>query len=137
MSGTLSGGGFAEELFNDVMPASKNTSRVSLNVELAESSTNIAAITTLLHLFRMSATLSDVEACVVGAATGDRTVTVDIEKSTGAGPFATIMSTTIDISSSTAALTAVFSDSTILDGDILRAVVTIGGATGTEPPASC
>lgn len=82
-------------------------------------------------------TLVQMEACITGAiATGaDRTVTVDLHKSTGAGAFATVLSSTIVFSNTDALRTleqAAFSSTALVDGDILRVVVTVAGAAGAQ-----
>lgn len=69
-------------------------------------------------------------------ATGaDRTVNVDLQKSTGAGAFATILTGTILFNNGSALRTvasATISATTLVAGDILRVVVTVAGAAGNQ-----
>lgn len=67
---------------------------------------------------------------------GDKTVTIDLQKSTGAGAFATVLSGTVVLNSSSVLRTLVagtISSGDLADGDILKLTVTIGGSTGTDP----
>ena len=66
---------------------------------------------------------------------GDRTVNVDLKKSTGGGAFATVLSATIQFTSASslrAASAGVFSDTSLQAGDILQIVVTVAGAAGAQ-----
>lgn len=69
-------------------------------------------------------------------ATGaDRTVTVDLHKSTGAGAFATVLSSTIGFTNSSSLRTAVsgvFSSTSLVAGDCLRVIVTVAGSAGNQ-----
>ena len=69
-------------------------------------------------------------------ATGvDRTVNVDLQKSTSGGAFASITTTDIEIDDSTTIRTAVastLSNTSLSDGDILRAVVTVAGSADAQ-----
>lgn len=136
---TPQGGGWTDaDIAADAKIAgSKIVTRRSIDIELAATGANIAAITKLLHgVWTASATIVMAKAFITGAATGDRTANVDIQKSTGGGAFATIMSSTIAIDSGTVVRTAVagaFSNLALVKDDLLQAVVTIGGTTGTQP----
>ena len=135
---TPSGGSLTDAALhaNAGIQASKVIARRSLDIELAGPTTNIAAITKLLHIARTTSTLQQVEVIITGAATGDRGATVDLQKSTGGGAFATILSGTITINSSTVIRTPVagsISSTGLVDGDILQAVVALTGSSGTQP----
>jgi hypothetical protein len=71
-------------------------------------------------------------------ATGaDRTVIVDLQKSTGAAAFATVCTTTItlnNVSTLRTAIAAVLNASlvSLVAGDILRIVATVAGAAGNQ-----
>lgn len=109
----------------------------SINIELFGPATTIAALTKWLHLVR-GATGTIVAAQVVHAVagTGDRTVTVDIQKSTGGSAFATMLSGTMQVLVATTirtAVTATFSSQSVVAGDIVEAIVTLGGTTGSYP----
>jgi hypothetical protein len=101
--------------------------------------TTVAALTQLLYAVRgRTAELLDAEAFITVVASGaDRTITVDIQKSTGGGAFATVMTSTIDITNATTVRTAVAGvvaagGLSLVDGDILQAVVTVAGAAGAQ-----
>ncbi len=109
----------------------------SINIELYGPATTIAALTKWLHLVR-GATGTIVAAQVVHAVagTGDRTVTVDLQKSTAGGAFATILSGTMQVLVATTirtAVTATISSAGVVAGDIIEAIVTLGGTTGSYP----
>ncbi len=77
------------------------------------------------------------EAAITGAiATGaDRTVNVDLQKSTGAGAFATILTATILLDNTDVLRTvnaATISSANLVDGDILRVIITVAGAAGAQ-----
>lgn len=71
------------------------------------------------------------------APTGDRSFTVDLQKSTGGGAFATILSAVITRNSSDTdrtTETATISNAALIAGDVLRVVVAYtAGTTGTVP----
>jgi hypothetical protein len=77
------------------------------------------------------------KASITGAiATGaDRTVTVDLQKSTAEGAFASILAATIQFTNADtlrAKKTTTFSDADLVTGDILRVVITVAGAAGAQ-----
>lgn len=100
--------------------------------------TAIVAATQDLKIVRgATGTLLSIEAAITGAiATGaDRTVTVDLHKSTAAGAFASVLSATIGFTNASTLRTAVagtISSTSLVDGDILRVVVTVAGAAGNQ-----
>lgn len=104
--------------------------------------TAIVAATLDLHVVKGgTGQVLSVEGAITGAiATGaDREVHIDIQKSTGAAAFATILSDTLDLSiaSGPALRTAYDGGVTIdsgdlVDGDILRVVITVAGAAGAQ-----
>lgn len=116
--------------------ASKLEHQHALNYAQATGS-NIASATVDLHILGDTGTVEAFEAVLTGvAAGGDRTVTVDLHKSTGGAAFATILSGTISFSSSDSLRVikaGTLSSSTLVDGDILRLVVTVAGSSGTQP----
>jgi len=71
------------------------------------------------------------------AGTGDRSVAVDLQKSTGGGAFATVLSGAITINASDAIRSVsagTISDSALAAGDILQLVITVtAGTTGNYP----
>lgn len=97
---------------------------------------NIAAATQLAAILRAAGTIEAIEVAITGAASGDRTATVDLQKSTGGGAFATVLSSVVTINSSTVVRTpaaGVVSSNTLADGDILELIVATGGSSGTQP----
>lgn len=123
---------------NAGIQASKGERQRSATVELfAEGATITALASKILATIRgAQGTLLAFEAVIFTQATGaDRTVSVNLHKSTGAGAFATICTTPCQITNSTAIRTmvpAVLSDTSLVDGDILRAVVTVAGSAGAQ-----
>jgi hypothetical protein len=66
---------------------------------------------------------------------GDRTVTVDLHKSTGGGAFATVLSATIGFTSGSTLYTVgsgTINSPAIQAGDILKIVITVAGAAGNQ-----
>lgn len=81
----------------------------------------------------------DIKAVVTGQIpSGDRTCTIDVQKSTAGGAFATVLTGTITLDSvnvirvveSGTLVTSGVED--LVDGDILRVIVTVGGSAGTH-----
>ena len=120
----------------DRIASAKVVHQFSVDAELAEQATTVAAVARLLHIVRgNTATLQGVEVAVVSVPTGDYAVTVDLQKSSGGGAFSTVLATAITINSSTSALTPVvgtLSSASLSDGDILKLVVTVSGTTGMQ-----
>ena len=118
--------------------ATKTIHQQVVPVELYPEGTVIAAVASrLVHsCYGSTGSLVALEGSIFTQATGaDRTVTIDLEKSTGAGAFASVLGTTINITDSTPIRTpqpAVINDTTISDGDIFRLVVTVAGAAGNQ-----
>lgn len=106
-------------------------------VELAEQNTAVVAGERLAYVVQSNTEeLVTAEAAIVVQATGaDRTVTVDLLRSTGGGAFASIMSATIDIDDGTTILVpvvGVLSTTQLVAGDVLKWVVTVAGAAGAQ-----
>jgi len=136
-AGKLTNAHFSSDVANR-LAADKLISQRSINVPLCDDGTDIPTITgRQCHIVRgLTATLVGIEASITGAATTDRTVSVDVQKSTAGGAFATVLSTPILIQNGTAirtALAATLASTALVDGDILRVVVTLGGSSGTRP----
>jgi len=81
-------------------------------------------------------TLAYVKAAVDTVATGaDRTVNIDLQRSTGGAAFATVLSSTILFNNASTARTVVsgaINTATLAQGDILKWVVTVAGAAGNQ-----
>ena len=117
--------------------ASKVNHQFTVNVELCAPNAAITAKSTLLHIVRgATGVVVAAEAIITTVASGgDRTVTVDIQKATGGGAFATICSATIDITNGTTVrvpVSATINDDDLEDGDSLQAVVTVAGVAGAQ-----
>lgn len=99
--------------------------------------TTITATDYPLFIARGSGTLIAFEAAITGTiATGaDRTVTVDLHRSTAFAAKATVLSATIGFTNSSSLLTlsgGTISTTTVVDSDIFFAVVTVAGAAGAQ-----
>jgi len=99
---------------------------------------NIIAATEYLTIVNVpNARVLALEASITEtAAGGDRTVTLDLKKSTGGGAFATILSSTLVFNSGDALRTiktAALATPDLVDGDMLQLTVTIAGTTGAVP----
>lgn len=98
----------------------------------------IAAATQYLRVIRGGeGTIVAIEAAITEAiATGaDRTVTIDLQKSTGGGAFATVLSSTIQFTNAStlrAVSAGTISTSGVVDGDILKVTVAVAGAAGAQ-----
>jgi len=135
----FSGGGIQD---GDVAPgaaiaATKLKHQFPISQELFAPGVTIAALTRLLHIVRgAKAEVVGFEAIITTAATdASRTVTVDLLKSTGGGAFATILTTTINITSTTTIrvpVAAVVASPSLVDGDILELTVAVAGSTGAQ-----
>lgn len=120
------------------LEAHKIVRHQSVDVELFGPATTVAALTKLIHIVKGQAgTLVQLTAAVVTAATGaDRTVNVDLKKSTGGGAFATVLTATILFNNTSVALTpesvSGFTSDELAADDILELVVTVAGAAGNQ-----
>lgn len=100
--------------------------------------TAILAATSDLHIVHgAGGSVVSFRAAVTGAiATGaDRTVNVDLQKSTGAGAFATILSATLlfnNVSVLRTVGSAAIATPALVAGDILRVVVAVAGSAGNQ-----
>lgn len=106
------------------------------SLELYGPTTTVAALTKTLGMAYASGTMSEWAAWIEVVATGaDRTITVDLQKSTGAGAYATVLSATIGFTNASSVRTKVtgtFSSTSYVAGDIFRAVITVAGAAGAQ-----
>ncbi len=117
--------------------ASKFVRHQSIDMELAESATAIAAVTKLLHIVKgATGTLVGFEAAVITPADdGSRTVNVDLKKSTGGGSFSSVLASTIQFTNASVAKTSVAGSITspsVVDGDILEVTVAVAGGSGNQ-----
>ncbi len=113
------------------------SNRRSCSAELFGPAVAVTALTQWLHIVRGgTGALVGFEAAIALGPTGaDRTITVDLHKSTGGAAFATVLSATIgfvDASVERVATAATFASTALTDGDILEVVVTVAGAAGNQ-----
>lgn len=97
----------------------------------------IVAATTDLHIvYGATGTIVQFEAAITGSVTaGDYTATLDLQKSTGGGSFASVLSASLVLDSANTIRvpeSATLSSTSLVDGDILRLVVTVAGTTGSQ-----
>ncbi len=98
----------------------------------------VVAETRDIHILKgTAATISAIQAAITGliATGGDRTVDVDLQKSTGAAAFATILSSTIHFTNGSVLRTVsagTLSSASLVAGDILRIIITVAGAAGNQ-----
>ena len=98
--------------------------------------TAITAKTEHIHIAQYAGIVKAAYADIHAAITGDNTVVIDIHRSTAAGAFATILSSTLTINSGTVVrtATALTIDATKDDyvaGDVFEIIVTVAGS-GTQ-----
>ena len=106
------------------------------SIELAVQDVAVAASETLLFIANGAGTFNKLEAVVITAATGaDRTVNIDLQKSTAGGSFSTVLTATLEFDNVDVALTpttATFTTDTYLASDIFKIIVTVAGAAGNQ-----
>ena len=118
------------------LDASKVVHRDWMEHELFGPATPVAALTKRIARMTANATLLSVSVEIeVQATGGDRTVDVDIKKSSGGGAFASILAAPIHLTNATAILTAVagaFSNANLVAGDILEVTVAVAGIAANQ-----
>lgn len=107
-----------------------------------ELATTAVSESRVVHIVRgATATIQEFYVGITVANSGAATIVFDLHKSTGGGAFATVLSSTVTTNSSTTILTLIsgsISSSSLVQGDILRVVVTAtagGGTLGKGPYA--
>lgn len=116
--------------------ASKLEHQHSLSATQAQG-TDVVTATTLVHLVTgTTGTIERVNVLPITAPTGgDKEYTVDIQKASGTGSPATVLSSVVTVDSSSVDKTeqaGTISVSSLLDGDWLQVVVTASGSTGSQ-----
>ena len=137
---TFTGGGIGNSdiATSAAIAASKLKHQYSINKQIfAEGAEVVAVASDLLHIvYGTTGTIVAFEGIITTQATGaDRTVDVDLQKSTGGGAFASITTTDIEITNSTTIrvpVSATLSNTALVDGDILRAVVVVAGSASAQ-----
>jgi hypothetical protein len=133
--------------------ATINNSSVSAGANIAESKVvhrphcrhtqpgTVAAITETVYHAYATGTLLSATASIDTAPTGDHTITIDVKKSTSGGAYASVLSSTTVLSSSTTAKTIVTltisGSPAIIAGDLFQVVVTVGGSTSAQGAGLC
>lgn len=117
--------------------ASKLLHMVNVCTELYGPSSTVAALTKECYIAKGIGTLTSVRAAINGtiATGGDRTVTVDLQKSTAGGAFATVLSGTVGFTNGSTLRTlstGTISSATYAAGDLFRWVVTVAGSAGNQ-----
>ncbi len=122
----------------DAAAAIKST-KLQHRFEFAHSQTGtIGAAKEYVRIVRgATANVLQIEAAVTEVLATDvsRTVTVDLQKSTGGGAFASILSATIVLDTSSVLYVpeaGTLASGALTDGDLLRIVVTVAGGAGAQ-----
>jgi hypothetical protein len=107
------------------------------NFTLSQSGDVVAAAEYLRVIFGATGVVIAMEAAITETiATGpDRTVTVDLLKSSGGGAFTSILAAPLTFNSTStlrALASAAFSNPALADGDILKLTVAVAGAAGAQ-----
>jgi len=110
-------------------------------VELFGPTTDVAAVSRVIHIAKEAGKVVAVEAIVQTPATGaDRTVEVDVQKGNAGTAYATILTSTADFDNTAAARTpeaAAIATEDYADGDSLEIVVTVAGSAGAQAAGLC
>ena len=100
----------------------------------------VAAKTVLIHTAEYAGSLAGVNIAITTHPTTTDTVVVDVKKSTGAGAFASVLSSAYTLDSSSADRTvynATISSSAYVAGDIFQVAVTVTGTSGQGLIVDC
>lgn len=95
-----------------------------------------------LHIvYGTAASVASIEVVASTAPTGgDKAFTVDLQKSTAGGAFATILSSVITFNSSSVSRvkqSGTIASASLVAGDILRVIITASGSTGSQGQGLC
>ena len=98
--------------------------------------TAVVAATDLLHIARFAGEIVAIEAATATVATGaDRTVTIDLQKSSSGGAFASVLTGGIvldDGSTNRVPVAGTINSPDFVDGDLLQVVVAVAGSAGAQ-----
>lgn len=106
--------------------------------ELYAPATAVAAITRVIAgIDGSTGVLEKFEVAITGTLADDasRTIAVDLQKSTGGGAFATVLTGTVNFTNASSLRTFVqgnFANANVVVGDILQVVVTVAGGSGNQ-----
>lgn len=116
--------------------ATKLVHQFPVQGELYGPAVTIAALTKEVHAAFAAGSIVAFKAFVITVATGaDRTVNVDLQKSTAGGAFATVLSATVlfnNVSTSRTLVSGTVSTADYIAGDLFQVVVTVAGAAGNQ-----
>lgn len=109
----------------------------TISYKTATDATTVAAVTQTLESIHYVGEVVEVSVFPITAPTGgDLAFTVDVKKSTGAGAFATILSSVETVDSGSADRTAQYATlsgtPTLARGDALQVVIATSGSTGSQ-----
>lgn len=112
--------------------ATKAEQQTTVIVPLGEDGTADASVTKLIYACHAETGTIDKFQATVSTAAVSGSMTIDLQKSTGGGAFASILVSVLDIGTSTAARVpnvAVINDTDLVEGDVLQAIVTSSSST--------
>ena len=116
--------------------ASKLLHMVNQTEQLFGPTTTVTALSYDVYIGKGIGTLTAFRAFITTVASGaDRTITVDLHKSTAGGAFATVLSGTIGFTNVSAVRTLVsgtISPTAYVAGDLFRVIVSVAGAAGAQ-----
>lgn len=119
--------------------ASKFEQQYKLNYNQVPGTAVVAATSDLGIVRGATGLVIGLSAALTGTAISggsDRTITIDLQKSTGGAAFATLLSGLLTLNASTvvrvAAAGSLIGSPTLVAGDLLRVVVALTGSTGTQ-----
>ena len=133
---TLPAGAVTSEKITGPIDAEKLGTRYHLE-DFQVPGTPIVAKTKDLRIMRASGAVLDIDAVLTGALADDasRHVTIDLQKSTGGGAFATMLTGVIDLTMSATLRVATggtLASTALAAGDVLRAVTAVSGGSGNQ-----
>ena len=132
--GTVTSASFSS-VTADALDADKQEHRIAIPYSQASGS-DVTSETKLLYLARNAGSIKAVEVVPSTAPTGgDKQFTVDVQKSTGAAAFATVLSSAVTVSSSSTDRTSQngsVSSAAYVANDIFQVVITASGSTGSQ-----
>lgn len=121
---------------NAGVETSKLVHRHLINLRQAPGSAVVAA-TYDIHIARAAGVLRAIEAVITGtvASGADRTITIDLLKSTGGGAFASVLSPTLVLDNTNVVRvleTGAINTTAFVDGDLYRVTVAVAGSAGNQ-----
>jgi hypothetical protein len=133
-NGTIDDDAVASGSAGDFIAASKLTHRVALSVN-QKTGTDVVAETRTVHVTKGAATAIALYVVCDAKPSTDKTVTVDVKKSTGGAAFATLLTGVVTVSSASTIRvpqSGTFASTAIAGGDVLQIVVAVTSGTGGD-----